>query len=45
MSLFSDLTPLINIDLIQLYVIPQVNSFADDHSSNLRKKLLINFLI
>ena len=45
MSLFSDLTPLIDIDLIQLYVIPQVNSFADDHSGNLRKKLLINFLI
>ena len=39
MSLFGDLTPLIDTDLIQLYVIPQVNSFADDHSGNVRKEV------
>ena len=39
MSLFGALTPLIHTDLIQLYVIPQVNSFADDHSGNVRKEV------
>jgi serine/threonine-protein phosphatase 4 regulatory subunit 1 len=41
MTLFGDLTPLIDTDLIQLYVIPQVNSFADDHSGNVRKEVAI----
>ena len=39
MSLFGALTPLVPTDLIQLYVIPQVNSFADDHSGNVRKEV------
>ena len=39
MSLFGALTPLVDADLIQLYVIPQVNSFADDHSGNVRKEV------
>jgi len=39
MSLFGALTPLIHTDLIQLYVIPQVNSFADDHCGNVRKEV------
>ena len=39
MRLFGDLTPLVHTDLIQLYVIPQVNSFADDHSGNVRKEV------
>ena len=39
MSLFGALTPLVHTDLIQLYVIPQVNSFADDHSGNVRKEV------
>jgi serine/threonine-protein phosphatase 4 regulatory subunit 1 len=39
MRLFGDLTPLVDTDLIQLYVIPQVNSFADDHSGNVRKEV------
>ena len=39
MSLFGSLTPLIDTDLIQLYVIPQVNSFADDHSGSVRKEV------
>ena len=39
MSLFGALTPLIDTDLIQLYVIPQVISFADDHSGNVRKEV------
>ena len=41
MTLFGSLTPLIDEDLIQLYVIPQVNSFADDHSGNVRKEVAI----
>ena len=39
MTLFGNLTPLIDTDLIQLYVIPQVNSFVDDHSGNVRKEV------
>ena len=39
MSLFGALTPLVHTDYIQLYVIPQVNSFADDHSGNVRKEV------
>ena len=39
MSLFGSLTPLIDTFLIQLYVIPQVNSFADDHSGSVRKEV------
>jgi len=39
MNLFGSLTPLIDTDLIQLYVIPQVNSFADDHSGSVRKEV------
>ena len=39
MTLFGDLTPYIDTDLIQLYVIPQVNSFADDHAGNVRKEV------
>ena len=39
MRLFGALTPLVDTDLIQLYVIPQVNSFADDHSGNVRKEV------
>ena len=39
MTLFGGLTPLIDTDLIQLYVIPQVNSFVDDHSGNVRKEV------
>ena len=39
MSLFGSLTPLIDTVLIQLYVIPQVNSFADDHSGSVRKEV------
>ena len=39
MSLFGALSPLLHPDLIQLYVIPQVNSFADDHSGNVRKEV------
>ncbi len=39
MSLFGSLTPLIHTDLIQLYVIPQVKSFADDHSGSVRKEV------
>ena len=39
MSLFGALTPLIDTDLIKLYVIPQVNSFVDDHSGNVRKEV------
>ena len=29
----------IDTDLIKLYVIPQVNSFVDDHSGNVRKEV------
>ena len=39
MSLFGALTPLVDTELINLYVIPQVNSFADDHSGNVRKEV------
>jgi serine/threonine-protein phosphatase 4 regulatory subunit 1 len=39
MTLFGNVTPLIDTDLIQLYVIPQVNSFVDDHSGNVRKEV------
>ena len=39
MSLFDSLTPLIDIFLIQLYVISQVNSFADDYSGSVRKEV------
>ena len=39
MRLFGDLTPYVLTDLIQLYVIPQVNSFADDHCGNVRKEV------
>ena len=39
MKLFGELTPYISTDLITLYVIPQVNSFADDHSGNVRKEV------
>ena len=39
MTLFGGLTPLIDTDLILLYVIPQVNSFVDDHSGNVRKEV------
>ena len=39
MTLFGNLTSLIDTDLIQLYVIPQVNSFVDDHSGNVRKEV------
>jgi len=39
MNLFGSLTPLIDTDIIQLYVIPQVNSFADDHSGSVRKEV------
>ena len=39
MSLFGALTPLVQTDYIELYVIPQVNSFADDHSGNVRKEV------
>ena len=39
MSLFGTLIPLIDTDLIKLQVIPQVNSFVDDHSGNVRKEV------
>ena len=39
MSLFGSLTPLIDIFLIQLYVISQDNSFTDDYSGSVRKEV------
>ena len=38
MRLFGELTPYLQSDLINLYIIPQVNSFSDDHCVNVRKE-------
>ena len=45
MTLFGDLNPYIDTDLIQLHVIPQVNSFLMIILPMLEKKSLINFII
>ena len=39
MTLFGNLTPLFNDELINVYVISQVSSFADDHSGKVRKEV------
>ena len=39
MNLFGALTPYVDKDLMQLYVIPQVKSLADDISVNVRKEV------
>ena len=39
MKLFGSLTPYVDKDFMQLYVIPQVKSLADDISGNVRKEV------
>ena len=39
MSLFGELTPYVDKDYINLFIIPQVKSFVDDPSGNVRKEV------
>ena len=39
MSLFGALTPYVDKDFVNLFIIPQVKSFADDPSGNVRKEV------
>ena len=43
-KLFNDLALIIGKELLELYVVPQVASFADDQSCNVRKSVTGNFL-
>ena len=39
MSLFGSLAPLVNSEIVQAYIIPQVNSFSNDTSGGVRKEV------
>ena len=39
MSLFGSLAPLVNSEIVQAYIIPQINSFSNDASGGVRKEV------
>ena len=43
-KIFNELALIIGKELLELYVVPQVASFADDRSSNIRKAITSNLL-
>ena len=42
-KLFNNLAPIIGQELCELYVIPQIDSFADDPNSKVRKAVACHF--
>jgi len=43
-KLFNSLAPIIGRELCELYVVPQIASFADDPNSKVRKAVATNFM-
>lgn len=44
MNLFGSLSPLVGSELIQCYIIPQINSFVNDSSYKIRKEVALQLI-